>query len=153
MSFDRNKLPDPLSYYETQGLKLIGGGEWRTTRCAFHGGSDSMRIVVKSGGFKCMAECGARGGDVVAYHMAAHSLSFVEAAKDLGAWINDGAPIRTRPTPLSPRDALIILAPEVFLVAYVASSIGLGYQMSNDDRRRVMVAHNRIQRIAEIFYV
>ena len=152
MSFDRNRLPDPTIYYETQGLKLTGSGEWRTTRCVFHGGSDSMRIVVKSGGFKCMA-CGARGGDVVAYHMAMHCLSFVEAAKDLGAWINDAAPIRTRPTPLSPRDALIILAPEVFLIASLASSICRGCQINEADCCRIMEAHNRIQRIAEIFYV
>ena len=55
----------------------------RTTRCAFHGGSDSMRVNVRSAAFACMAGCGARGGDVFAYHMAAQGLGFVEAA---GPW-------------------------------------------------------------------
>ncbi len=47
--------PDPISYYESLGHKFITKGEWRTTDCTFHGGSDSFRIHVKSGAFKCMS--------------------------------------------------------------------------------------------------
>ena len=44
MTFDRRNLPDAVSYYESEGLKLTSRGKWRTTECKFHGGSDSMRI-------------------------------------------------------------------------------------------------------------
>ncbi len=49
MSFDRERMPDPVSYFEGEGLKLSGPGKWKTTGCTFHGGSDSMRINVASG--------------------------------------------------------------------------------------------------------
>ena len=90
---DDDRLPDPASYFESQGLKLTGprSAKWKTTECAFHGGSDSMRVNVHSGGWVCMA-CGAKGGDVLAYQMAAHGLEFVDAAKALGAWVDDGRP-------------------------------------------------------------
>ena len=70
MSYDRTRLPDPVGYYESQGLTLKGSrsAKWRTTRCEFHGGSDSMRVNVTNGAFKCMA-CNVGGGDVLAYHM------------------------------------------------------------------------------------
>ena len=55
MPFDRRNLPDPISYYESEGLKLTSRGKWRTTACQFHGGSDSMRINTDSGAFACMA--------------------------------------------------------------------------------------------------
>jgi hypothetical protein len=31
--------------------------------------------------------CGARGGDVLAFHQHKHGLNFVEACKQLGAWL------------------------------------------------------------------
>jgi len=31
--------------------------------------------------------CGARGGDVLAFHMHKHGLHFVDACKQLGAWV------------------------------------------------------------------
>ena len=82
--FERDRLPDPVSYYEAVGLKLTGprSSKWRTTECKFHGGSDSMRVNVATGAFRCM-NCGARGGDVLAYHMAESGLEFVDAAKAL----------------------------------------------------------------------
>jgi len=93
MTFDRDRLPDPVNYYEGQGLILKGprSTKWKTTRCELHGGGDSMRVNVATGAFRCM-NCGARGGDVLAYHMAESGLEFVEAAKALGAWIEDGKP-------------------------------------------------------------
>jgi len=30
--------------------------------------------------------CGAHGGDVLAFHRQLHGMSFVQAARDLGAW-------------------------------------------------------------------
>jgi len=43
-AFEKSRLPDPVTYFEGQGLKLLGRGGWRTTKCLFHGGSDSMRV-------------------------------------------------------------------------------------------------------------
>ena len=55
MGFDRTLLPDPPTFYENTGLRLAGRGKWRTTACAFHDGSDSMRINLQTGAFVCMA--------------------------------------------------------------------------------------------------
>lgn len=151
MTFDRRNLPDPISYYESEGLKLTGRGKWRTTECKFHGGSDSMRINTDSGAFVCMAGCGARGGDVLAFHMATHGLDFIEAAKALGAWTDDGRAAPTRPTPLPARDALAVLAVEANLVAVAAANVAHGVVLSQVDLSRVLQAAGRIQKIVEVF--
>ncbi len=152
MGFDRRNLPDAVGYYESEGLKLTGRGKWRTTECKFHGGSDSMRINTDSGAFACMAGCGARGGDVLAYHMAQHGLEFVEAAKALGAWIDDGRPAtQHKPTPLPARDALAVLAVEANLVAVAAANVAHGVALSQLDLSRVLQAAGRIQKIVEVF--
>lgn len=152
MGFDRRNLPDAVGYYESEGLKLTGRGKWRTTECKFHGGSDSMRINTDSGAFACMAGCGARGGDVLAYHMAQHGLEFVEAAKALGAWIDDGRPAtQHKPAPLSPRQALEVLAVEANLVAIAAANVAHGVVLSQVDLSRVLTASGRITRLVEVF--
>lgn len=152
MAFDRRNLPDPISYYEADGLKLTSRGKWRTTECKFHGGSDSMRVNTDSGAFACMAGCGARGGDVLAYHMAQHGLEFVEAAKALGAWVDDGKPSAPRkPTPLTPRQALEVLAVEANLVAIAAGNVAHGVVLSQVDLSRVLTASGRITRLVEVF--
>ena len=152
MPFDRRNLPDPISYYESEGLKLTSRGKWRTTECKFHGGSDSMRINTESGAFACMAGCGARGGDVLAYHMAQHGLEFVEAAKALGAWIDDGKPAtQHKPTPLSPRQALEVLSAECNLVAIAAGNMAQGVHLTIAERQRLLTASNRITRLVEAF--
>lgn len=126
MSFDRNLLPDTVSYFEGQDLRLIGLGKWRTTACRFHGGSDSMRINLSSGGWICMS-CGQSGGDVLAYHRQANGMEFVDAAKALGAWVEDGRPAQQhKPTPLSPRSALSAMAFEATLTAIAAGNIAHG---------------------------
>ncbi len=152
MSYERSSLPDPLSYYESEGLKLTSRGKWRTTECRFHGGSDSMRINIETGAFVCMAGCGARGGDVLAYHMAAHGLEFVEAVKALGAWVDDGRsqPVR-RPTALSPRAALEVLGFESTIVAVAAGNLAQGRELTEQDRQRVITCAARINRIVEDF--
>lgn len=48
MSLDRDRLPDPRAFFDREGLALKGSGKWRTTRCDFHDGSDSMRVNVES---------------------------------------------------------------------------------------------------------
>lgn len=84
--FNRNLLPNPGEYYKEQGLKLSGGGEWKSALCPFHQDNiPSLRLRLDSGGFRCMA-CGVHGGDVLAFHMKLNNLDFISAAKALGAW-------------------------------------------------------------------
>ncbi|KPU88374.1 hypothetical protein APR50_39440 [Variovorax paradoxus] len=153
MTLIHDRLPDPQAYFEAQGLVLLGRGAWRTTRCAFHGGSDSMRVNVRSGSFCCMAGCGARGGDVLAYHRAAHGLGFVEAAKDLGAWDEDGrstaADARRRPGGLPARDALALLREDALVVAMAAGNLASGVALGEADRQRLMACAARVQRLAD----
>ena len=149
--FKKEQLPDALNYFESQGLTLTGRGKWRTTACKFHGGSDSMRVNVASGGFICMS-CGVKGGDVLAYHMAAHELDFIKAAQALGAWQEDGKPNGPhRPKPLPAGDALRVLAFESLLTAVAAGNIAHGVHLNDTDRARLMVASKRITTIQEAF--
>jgi hypothetical protein len=151
--YRRELLPDPVSYYEGQGLMFIGShrAPWRTTECRFHGGSDCMRIKVATGAFVCM-NCRASGGDVVAYHMAAHGLSFLEAAKQLGALV--GSEIiqgHIRPTQFSTRDAMQVVDFEVTLLAIEGSRIANGTPVSNTEMERFRKAVARIKHIREMF--
>jgi hypothetical protein len=151
MTFHRHLLPDPASYFESEGLTLTGphSAKWKTTRCEFHGGSDSMRINTAAGWWCCMA-CGVKGGDVLAYHMQAHNLEFVEAAQQLGAWLDDGAPARqTKPAALPARAALQVLAFEANLAAVAAANVANGIRLSVVDRARLLTAAGRINRLAE----
>jgi len=149
MPLMRERLPEPQAYYESQDLVLLGKGAWRTTRCAFHGGSDSMRVNIRSGAFVCMAGCGARGGDVLAYHMAAHGLAFVDAARALGAWEDDGNQFqRRRPTALPARDALAVLRADAMLIAVAAANLAAGVQLSEDDREALALATSRVELVA-----
>jgi CHC2 zinc finger len=150
MSYDRTRLPDPVSYYESHGLILKGprSAKWKTTCCEFHGGSDSMRVNVASGAFKCMA-CNVGGGDVLAYHMQANGLEFVDAAKALGAWADDGEQYNPqKPTALSPRAALEVLGFEATLVAVAAGNLAQGVTLTDVDRKRLLLCAGRINRIA-----
>lgn len=152
MSFDKTRLPEPVSYYESQGLVFKERkGKWRTTACNFHGSADSMRINTDTGAFVCMAGCGARGGDVLAFHMAHAGLDFIEAAKALGCWVDDGKPAPSRPNPLPARDALAVLAVESNLVAVAAANIAHGVVLTQIDLSRVLQAAGKIAMIAEVF--
>ena len=86
-SFDRSRLPAAIPYFsKLEKLRLLGRGIWRSTYCPFHEDAQpSLRVNVDVGAFRCMA-CGAKGGDVLAFHMQRHGLRFVDAAKALGAW-------------------------------------------------------------------
>ena len=153
MSFDRNLLPDPIAYFEEKGLKLTGPrkAKWKTTECRFHDGSDSMRVNTSSGAWVCMS-CGKIGGDVLAYELAMTGADFVDAAKAVGAWVDDGRPhTPQKPTPLSPRAALSALAFEATLTAVAAGNVAQGVVMTDADRSRLMQAAGRINRMAEVF--
>ena len=150
-AFNRENLPDPITYFEAEGLTLVGKGKWRTTECKFHGGSDSMRVNIATGAWVCMS-CNAKGGDVLAHFMAEHGLDFITAAKLLGAWHDDGQPSRPhRPKPLPASDALRVLAFESNMAAIAAGNISNGVQLTDNDRARLYVAAQRIQMILGAF--
>jgi hypothetical protein len=84
--FVRERLPEPLAYYAEAAVVLRGRGAWRDALCPFHQDSrPSLRVNVETGAFRCMA-CGAAGGDVLAFHRRRHGMTFIEAARALGAW-------------------------------------------------------------------
>ena len=152
MGFNREALPDPLGYFEAQGLTFRERkGKWRTTRCDFHQGSDSLRVNTSTGAWVCMS-CGIHGGDVLAYEMQLTGADFVSAAKALGCWTDDGKPaIQSKPTPISARAALQALSFEALLVAMEAARVAKGAKPTEADKARVLAASNRIIRIAEVF--
>jgi hypothetical protein len=141
------------TYFENQGLILKGPptAKWKTTACNFHGGSDSMRVNVTSGAWVCMS-CGEKGGDVLAYEIKDGGKEFVDAAKALCCWLDDGRPpVAIKPTPLSPRQALSVMAFESTVVAVTAGNVAQGVILTDADRARLMVAANRINRLVEAF--
>ena len=153
MPFDRSLLPDTVTYFENQGLTLKGprSAKWKTTTCNFHGGSDSMRVKVSTGAWVCMS-CGEKGGDVLAYEIKDGGREFVDAAKALGCWVDDGRPqLQSKLTPLSPRQALSVMAFESTLAAVAAGNVANGVTLTDADRARLMVAANRIIRLVEAF--
>lgn len=86
--FRRERLPAPLQYFESAGLRLIGRGPWRSALCPFHADTHpSLRVNVETGAWRCMA-CGEKGGDVLAFHRSRHGLGFEKAARDLGSWVS-----------------------------------------------------------------
>jgi hypothetical protein len=149
--FIKDNLPDPVAYFEAEGLKLTGRSTWRTTECHFHGGSDSMRINARTGGWVCMA-CGVHGGDVLAHHMQAHDLDFIGAAKALGAWQDNGQPDKPhKPKPLPAGEALRLVGFESTLVAIAALNLSNNVHLTDIDRARLLTAHQRITTITEAF--
>lgn len=153
MPFDRTLLPDPVTYFENQGLTLKGrrSAKWKTTTCKFHGGSDSMRVNVATGAWVCMS-CGEKGGDVLAYEIAVGGADFVDAAKALGCWVDDGQPHRPqRPKPLPASQAIQVLQFESMLTYVAAGNIARGVQLTDTDRARLLVASQRIQTILGAF--
>jgi len=150
MTFDRTHLPEPINYFSEQAeLTLEGKGKWRTASCEFHGGRKTMRVNTETGAFRCMAECGAKGGDVLAYHMASKGMEFIEAAKALGAWTYDGKETRKRPTLIPARDMLEIAANEILIVVIVASDLAQGKEVCEPDRKRLLIAAGRLCRISD----
>ena len=85
-NFLRERLPEPLQYYEEELPDLTVRGKWAQARCCFHRDTNpSLSVNVESGGFVCFA-CDAKGGDVLAFHRLRYQLSFRDAAIQLGAW-------------------------------------------------------------------
>ena len=85
--FRRDYLPTSLAYYEKALHISANHAGWQTVRCPFHDDKHaSLSVNLEHGGFRCHA-CGAKGGDILAFHMRRHDLGFKAAAKELGAWV------------------------------------------------------------------
>jgi hypothetical protein len=83
--FERALLPNPADYFQKQGLKPKGAGEWKTALCPLHKDTrPSLRVNLKTGAFKCWG-CGAHGCDVLSFHMQRTGLKFLDAAIDIKA--------------------------------------------------------------------
>ena len=153
MTFIRENLPDPVSYFENRGQKIVGKrGKHFRTACPIHGGDgDTLSVLRNGGAFNCFS-CGAKGGDLVAFEMQVNDVDFVTACKALGAWHDDGKPnAQHKPKPLPAGDALRLLAEESNLIAIAGGNIAHGVQLTDEDRARVYLAANRIATIQEAF--
>ena len=147
-SLNRSLLPSPLDYFPAQGLEFKERrGSWRTTRCPFHGGSDSLRINVTSGGWVCMA-CGEKGGDILAFHMAHYGLDFASAAKELGVWMPSYSKGGKSPAPFTAKDALGVIRFEALLCAVAACNVARGIVLVEQDRERLVKAAATIEFVA-----
>ena len=146
--YERDMLPDAVAFYESEGLTLIGPGKWKTTRCVFHGGSDSMRINTDNGAFKCM-NCEQHGGDVLDYVMQWHGAEFMEAAEWLGATVDDGKPTKHKPkTTLSPAAALALVQSETWFICCTALATADAIK-NPADRARLIDATRAIQHVMQ----
>ena len=148
--FIRDRLPDPISYFDGEDVPLVGPGRWKTGPCYFHGGGDSMRVNTASGGWCCMA-CGAKGGDVLAYRMQRHGLGFVEAAIELGAYVDDGRHYtgKTIPATLPAREAMQLAAHELRVAFVVISDVRAGVIPNDDDWQRFIACARRVEALAQ----
>ena len=148
--FIRDRLPEPEAFFESEGIRLTGPGKWKTGRCDFHGGSDSLRVNTESGGWCCMS-CGEKGGDVLGYRMKLTGKEFIEAAKALGAWEEAATPSlrRHKPLPFPARSALEVLRFDALHVAVAACNLAQGVTLTEEDRAALVAAAGRVQRIAE----
>jgi hypothetical protein len=153
MTFDRSKLPDPVSYYESQGMTLRGprNASWRTAECQFHGGSESLRVNVGTGAWVCMA-CGIKGGDVVSHFMQSKGMEFVVAARALGAWTGSDSPqTQRKPAGLSPRAAMEVMSFEALIAAVAAANVARSVVLKERDLERLLLASNRITKLMEAY--
>jgi hypothetical protein len=86
--FFKDRLPDPKVYYRRElgsAIAREAKDGWVSARCCFHEDTrPSLSVNLKHGGWCCFCGCGR--GDLLSFHMKRHGLSFVAAAKDLGAW-------------------------------------------------------------------
>lgn len=79
-------LPLPSDYYPNHLERFKRNSKQAIALCPFHSDTNpSFTVNLKTGAFICFA-CGARGGDVLSFHMKYYSLCFMDACKALGVW-------------------------------------------------------------------
>ncbi|MEK8088767.1 DUF7146 domain-containing protein [Thermithiobacillus plumbiphilus] len=91
---------DPRIYYtgELMDAPVLRwrGADWNDGGlCPFHADrrAGSFRVHLGSGAYHCFA-CGAKGGDLIAFHMQRYGMRFADAMKDLS-----GTPVARTPEP------------------------------------------------------
>lgn len=86
--FNRDALPPPadvLALLHLHPTKPNGSG-YAQVRCPIHGENHpSLSIHLERGNWRCFA-CGEAGSDALELYRRARDLSFMEAARQLGAW-------------------------------------------------------------------
>ena len=86
--FNRNRVPpvaDVLARLHLQPSKPNHSG-YAQMRCPLHGEANpSLSVHLERGNWRCFA-CGAVGGDALELYRRARELTFVQAARELGAW-------------------------------------------------------------------
>jgi hypothetical protein len=97
--------------------------------------------------------CGMKGGDVLAYVMERYALGFVEAARSLGAYVDDGKWHQgvIKATTLSARDAMAVTALELLVLTVVISGTKAGVIPSESDWSRFLQSAGRIEALAMEF--
>lgn len=141
--FNRDRLPDWLTYTGMHGINVEGKGAWRSILCPFHDDTHaSLRINTKSGGWCCMS-CQTSGGDTLSFYMQMTGLGFVEAATMLGAWEGDTKPTgREKPRRLSASDALQLLHRDIRTAYLVISDQVKGLAPNHVDQAAMRdIAH------------
>lgn len=89
--FNRFYLPSPIKVLHQLGfvIEKTNSKGYLKLRCPFHKDGNektpSLNLHNTSGHYRCHA-CGAKGKDILAFYMNLTGKSFVEAAKELGAW-------------------------------------------------------------------
>lgn len=146
--FDRTRLPTWPDYAASEGLALVGRGKWRNVLCDFHDDTKpSMRVNVESGGWICMS-CRTKGADVLDHYMQKHGISFVAAARVLGAIDDKGQPLRPQRR-FSASDALGSISMELNVCTVVISDIKAGVIPNDVDWQRFLAAAGLVQAIAD----
>lgn len=143
-------LPDSNHYYESLGHIFRSKGEWMTTNCEFHGGSDSMRIH-KTGAFRCMS-CGVHGGGVISYHMQRFKVDFLQACRDLGISVaNSTRRLPDKPKPIPPTRAIELMSMEALIVWMLLAKIKAGKKLEDHEIESLKTSCKEIMNIAEIY--
>lgn len=87
INIDRSSLPSPLSYY-SHYFKLPKQHGRVMVNCCFHDDrTPSLSIDLTDGWYNCFG-CGAKGGDVLAFHMQKKQMGFMQACRDLNLEVN-----------------------------------------------------------------
>jgi DNA primase len=86
--FNRDALPpvvDVLALLNLTHTKPNGAG-YVQVRCPIHGERNpSLSIHLERGNWRCFS-CDERGGDALELYRRVRGISFVQAARELGAW-------------------------------------------------------------------
>ena len=79
------EFPTPTVYYQQEFPNLkICENTWMSVKCCFHEDRQpSLRLNLKNGSFRCFG-CGARGGNIIAFHCQRYRLTFAQTILALG---------------------------------------------------------------------